>query len=166
MRSGRFGSRATIWKAWAVFVGFLCSGDVSPVFAAETPAEAKPRDGARTPVKAALELIDQRIKESWELASIKPSPGASDEEFLRRAYLDIIGRIPNIQEARGFLQAKESGKRKKLVEYLLNHPDYAKNFANQWTVLLIGRKTRDRDLDRGGADRLASQAVQWRTAVE
>jgi hypothetical protein len=101
------------------------------------------------PAKARLDLIDQRLKEAWEQASIKPSSVATDEEFLRRVYLDLIGRIPNIQEASGFLQAKESGKRQKLVEYLINHPDYAKNFANQWTVLLIGRKTRDRDLDRG-----------------
>jgi hypothetical protein len=94
-------------------------------------------------------LIDQRLKEAWDQASLKPSPTCTEEEFLRRAYLDLIGRIPNIQEATAYLTSKESGKRRKLVEYLLNHPDYAKNFANVWTVLLIGRRTRDRDLDRG-----------------
>ena len=52
----------------------------------------------------------------------------------------MLGRIPTIQEARAFLGTKEPGKRGKLVEYLLNHPDYAKNFATQWTVLLIGRR--------------------------
>jgi hypothetical protein len=95
-----------------------------------------------------LALIDHRLKEMWEQSSIKPSPICSEEEFLRRAYLDIAGRIPTIKEAAGYLQTKESGKRQKLVEYLLNQPDFAKNFANQWTVLLIGRKTRDRDVNR------------------
>jgi hypothetical protein len=110
----------------------------------EKGSEASRRGGT---VK--LALIDQRLKEMWEQASIKPSPQCSEEEFLRRAYLDIVGRIPTIKEAAGYLQTKESGKRQKLVEYLLNHPDFAKNFANQWTVHLIGRKTRQRDVIRG-----------------
>jgi hypothetical protein len=103
-----------------------------------------------TKAKAKLDFIDERLREAWEQASIKPSPLATDEEFLRRVYLDLIGRIPNTDEAMAFLQTKESGKRQKLVIRLLEHPDFAKNFANLWTVLLIGRKTRDRDVDRGG----------------
>src|SRR3954471_12461321 len=99
--------------------------------------------------KAKLDFIDERLREAWDQASIKPSALAGDDEFLRRAYLDLIGRIPNIDEATAFLQTKESGKRQKLVENLLSHPDFAKNLANQWTVLLIGRKTRDRDVNRG-----------------
>src|SRR5205807_1901326 len=43
----------------------------------------------------------------------------------------------------------ESGRRQKLVEYLLNNnPDYAKNFAIQWTVLLLGRKRQERMVDK------------------
>ena len=40
------------------------------------------------------------------------------------------GRIPTVQEARAFLQTKESDKREKLVDYLLDHADYPKNFAH------------------------------------
>src|SRR5439155_20388376 len=86
--------------------------------------------------------------EGWEKAGVKPVRQANDEEFLRRAYLDLLGRIPNVQEARAFLATRETGKREKLVEYLLNHPDYAKNFATQWTVLLIGRGNQGRMVDR------------------
>src|SRR4051794_38644038 len=63
--------------------------------------------------KAKLDLIDQHLKEAWDQASIKPSTMSTDiraeEEFVRRAYLDIIGRIPNIQEASAYLTEKEKG---------------------------------------------------------
>ncbi len=93
------------------------------------------------------DYIDAMLKESWELASVKPSKPAGDEEFLRRAYLDVLGRIPNLREATDFLKSKEPGKRAKLVEYLLVHPDHAKNFATQWKVILLGRKAQPREVD-------------------
>ncbi|WP_435010137.1 DUF1553 domain-containing protein [Tundrisphaera lichenicola] len=96
---------------------------------------------------ARLDFIDEKLRESWAEFSIKPSRVASDEEFLRRAYLDLLGRIPNISEANGFLRSKEAGKRAKLVEYLLVHPDYPKNFATIWKVILLGRKDQAREVD-------------------
>lgn len=95
------------------------------------------------------EFLDTMIQESWETAGVKPSRECTDEEYLRRAYLDVLGRIPNIEEASAFLHSKEKGKRAKLVEYLLNHEDFAKNFANQWTVILLGRKRQERMVDPG-----------------
>jgi len=93
-------------------------------------------------------FIDQMIEDAWKKAGVKPAKPASDEEFLRRAYLDLLGRIPNVQEGRAFLQTREKGKREKLVTYLLDHPDFAKNFSTQWTVLLIGRGNQGRMVDR------------------
>jgi len=93
-------------------------------------------------------FLDQMIRQAWDEAKIKPSRECTDEEFLRRAYLDVLGRIPNVEEATAFLHVREKGKRAKLVEYLLKHEDFAKNFGNVWTVVLIGRKTQDRMIDR------------------
>ena len=95
-----------------------------------------------------LAFIDQLIEESWKKAGVKPAKPAGDDEFLRRAYLDLLGRIPNVQEARAFLQTRERDKRDKLVTYLLEHPDFAKNFATQWSILLIGRGNQGRTVDR------------------
>ncbi len=87
------------------------------------------------------EYLDRMIQEGWESAEppIQPSARASDSEFVRRAYLDVLGRIPNLQETIAFLDNKDSGKREKLVETLLSHPDYPKNFGTIWRVALIGR---------------------------
>jgi hypothetical protein len=110
---------------------------------ADQPPPARERSAVRLP------FIDELIKKGCDEAGIRPSRLATDEEFLRRVYLDLVGRIPNIKEAQDFLHSKESGKRQKLVEYLLNNnPDYAKNFSIQWTVLLQGRKRQERMVDR------------------
>ena len=93
-------------------------------------------------------FVDELIKQAWDESKVKPSRFATDEEFLRRLYLDMLGRTPTVQEAQAFLGSKESGKRQKLVEYLLNQPDYAKNFGTQWTILLLGRKAQERQVDR------------------
>jgi hypothetical protein len=115
------------------------AGDPTPKSSSRKPS------GSTIPQVAA---IDKGIAEAWAAAGVKPAKPATDEEFLRRAYLDVLGRIPTVQEARSFLTTRESDKRGKLVEYLLNHPDYAKNFATQWTVLLIGRGNQGRMVDR------------------
>ena len=73
---------------------------------------------------------------------------ATDEEYLRRAYLDLLGPDPHGQEARAFLQTRETDRREKLVDYLLEHEDYPKNFGTQWTILLIGRGNQGRMVDR------------------
>ncbi|WZO97620.1 DUF1549 and DUF1553 domain-containing protein [Isosphaeraceae bacterium EP7] len=111
-------------------------------------ARAKPPASAKAKEAGPEDEIDRMIREAWDESKIKPSRVAPDSEFMRRAYLDLLGRIPNIREATAFLESKEPAKRAKLVDYLLEHPDYAQNFANQWSVLLIGRNRQERTVDR------------------
>ncbi len=94
-------------------------------------------------------FIDRFIEDGWKKAGVKPGKVASDEEFMRRVYVDMLGRIPNVQEARAFLGTKAPDKRGKLIEYLLEHPDFGNNFATQWTILLIGRGNQGMMVDRG-----------------
>lgn len=116
---------------------------------AALPARADEPEASAARHETKLPFIDELVKKALDQAKIKPSRGATDEEFLRRVYLDTLGRIPTMQETQSFLASRESGKRQKLVEYVLNHPDYAKNFGTQWTVLLLGRKAQERQVDRG-----------------
>ena len=106
------------------------------------------RAGGRIQTGKSPAFIDKLIEEGWKAAGVKPAKPASDEEFLRRVYVDLLGRIPNVQEARAYLSTRETDKRAKLIEYLLEHPDFAKNFATQWTILLIGRGNQGRMVDR------------------
>lgn len=110
------------------------------------PRADEPPATPSSPIR--LPFIDDLIKVQWDEAGLKPSPLARDPEFLRRVYLDLLGRIPTIAESQAFLGSRDAGKRQKLVEYLMNQPDFAKNFANLWSVLLIGRQNQGREVDR------------------
>lgn len=126
---------------------------LSAIFAlSPAPARSQGNDAkgaartTQTPTR--LAFIDEMIRQSWAEAKVQPSKMATDEEFLRRVYLDIVGRIPTVGEVSAFFESKERDRRQKLVEYLLNHPDYPKNFGNVWNVLLLGRKRQERQVDR------------------
>ncbi len=91
--------------------------------------------------------IDEMIQKAWDEAGLTPSPIAPDAEYLRRVYLDLVGRIPTLQEASAFWDSPEKEKRARLVEQLLSHPDYAKHFGKTFEILLIGRRNRARQVD-------------------
>lgn len=77
-------------------------------------------------------FIDKHVGAKLQTLHIPPSDRASDEEYVRRAYLDIIGLIPTAAEARRFLEDKSPGKRAKLVDDLLQRPEYADYWATYW----------------------------------
>ncbi|MSR52531.1 MAG: DUF1549 domain-containing protein [Gemmataceae bacterium] len=87
-------------------------------------------------VDALAKLIDQGIDARLNAASIKPSPEASDAEFLRRVYLDITGIIPTPEKAIAFLDDKSPNKRAKLVDELLQDANFGKHQADVWTNLM------------------------------
>jgi hypothetical protein len=80
--------------------------------------------------------IDDHVANSWERLRLLPSTMASDEKFLRRVYIDIIGQVPTSDEARAFLDSTAAHKREKLVDALLARPEYAEHWANKWADLL------------------------------
>jgi len=67
---------------------------------------------------------------------IAPSPPADDAKFLRRVHLDIIGRLPTPDEVRAFLADGDSDKRLRVVNELLQRPEYADHWAAKWADLL------------------------------
>ncbi len=90
--------------------------------------------------------IDQFILAKWQqagLAEAKQRPGlTSDAEFLRRAYLDVIGVIPTIDEAKRFLNDPAPDKRVKLIDALLaRNADYAANWTPFWEEALASSDT-------------------------
>ncbi len=88
-----------------------------------------------------VQFVDQEIRQGWEDNEVEPSPIASDAEWIRRAYLDIVGHIPPAKKVEAFLEDKSPDKRAKLIDELLADPDYVRNFTGVWTNILIGRNT-------------------------
>jgi hypothetical protein len=139
---GLWGARFVV-TAIAILLVAMSAGRNSAAADRPKPATDKKKSAGRGA------FIDRLLESSWKKAGVNPAKPATDEEYLRRAYLDLLGRIPSVQEARAFLQTKETDKREKLVDFLLEHADYPKNFATQWTILLIGRGNQGRMVDRG-----------------
>jgi hypothetical protein len=81
--------------------------------------------------------IDAALAAGWQSEQVAPAPLADDAEFLRRASLDIIGKIPAVSEVRAFLLDRSPDKRRRLVERLLARGGYANHFANIWRELLL-----------------------------
>ena len=88
---------------------------------------------ARLPVKTE---IDRLVYERLKKLGIEPSGPCSDEEFLRRASLDAIGMLPPPEKARAFLASTAPDKRDKLIDDLLQHPNYANHWAIKWGDLI------------------------------
>ena len=80
--------------------------------------------------------IDQILAKEWQKNNLKPNEQASDEVFLRRIYVDVVGRIPTIDEARAFLSSTDKDKRAKLIDQLLASDGYVANYFNYFADIL------------------------------
>jgi hypothetical protein len=100
-----------------------------------------------------IKEVNQLIRRSWDDNLIKPSEVADDAEWLRRVYLDVVGHIPPMETAKEFIASKDPAKRSKIVDQLLDDPDYVRNWTTIWTNNSIGRGFRNRG-DRDEVSRL------------
>jgi hypothetical protein len=82
-------------------------------------------------------FIDGFVLKKLESLRIPPSPSCTDEEFLRRASLDAAGILPTPQERAKFLADKSAGKRAKLIDALLERPEFVDYWAYKWSDLLL-----------------------------
>ena len=85
--------------------------------------------------------IDREIEVVWQAAAVTPAAPASDAEFLRRVYLDLVGAIPPVSVVRDFLEDNSSDKRSELVDRLLNSPRHTTHFRGcSWRGWLPRRR--------------------------
>ena len=106
------------------------------VAAAKPKTESKPAEPKPRPKVGKPEQIDAILAKAWKEAGLKPNAPASDEVFLRRVYLDVIGRIPSVEEASRFLNSDHPKKRAQLIDDLLASEGYVNNFYNFWADIL------------------------------
>src|SRR5262249_13462126 len=86
--------------------------------------------------------VDKLVFNKLKMLSIVPSDVCTDQEFVRRAYLDVCGILPMSEETKSFLNSTEPDKRAKLIDRLLERPEYADFWTLKWSdVLRSNRKT-------------------------
>jgi hypothetical protein len=83
--------------------------------------------------------INKLSEEKWKENDIVPSRYADDYEFIRRASLDIIGRIAKPEEIQAFLKDPKETRRSLLINRLLDSDEYPRHWANLWTNWLLSR---------------------------
>lgn len=83
-----------------------------------------------------VNFIDDLTWAKLKTLGLTPSESVDDARFLRRAHLDLIGRIPTPDEVREFLADKNPNKRAALIDRLLDRPEYADHWAGKWADLL------------------------------
>lgn len=85
--------------------------------------------------------LHQRVDTLIEASAVGPmAPTASDADFVRRIYLDLVGVIPTAAETRSFLADTAADKRIRLIDQLLDSPQYARNMALTFDVMLMERR--------------------------
>jgi hypothetical protein len=93
----------------------------------------------------ARNFIDELVFKQLKELGLPPSAVCDDSTFIRRATVDIAGRLPTKEEAQQFLEDKDPKKHEKLIDRLLASGDYADYFANKWSAVLRNRRPSDKD---------------------
>ena len=110
--------------AWLLFCQSGVRGD-------EAQSDNTVRDaGLKQSPEELARWIDAEFNAAWKRQGIEPAPLSTDSEFVRRAFLDLIGRIPSVAEVREFLDDTDPEKRRRLIDELLQRGAFANHLAN------------------------------------
>ena len=102
----------------------------------------EPREGFVWPNPAPANLIDAHVYTKLKQMTLLPSDRCTESEFVRRAYLDVCGRLPSVGETMAYLADANARKRDALIDELLGKPEFADFWSLKWAdVLRSSRKT-------------------------
>ncbi len=116
----------------------------APVSLAFVPAQPQFRPKNRPPEN---NFIDKQVFAKLRALRLNAAPLCADEVFCRRAFLDLLGLLPTANEARSFVADRRADKRARLIDALLERPEFAEFWALKWLDLL---KADERTLDAKG----------------
>lgn len=98
---------------------------------------------------AASNVIDRHVFDKLNSLRMNPSELCDDYVFVRRAYLDAIGRAPSGEEARSFVIDRSLDKRTQLIDWLVATPEFSDFWALKWADVL---RTEEKVLDVEGVE--------------
>jgi hypothetical protein len=157
LRSGARRAILALGLASAAFVGPpllpaepLPAPKAKPSAAASPSPNTAPPGSASSPVEASaarslpaqVAFVNDQLRRHWAERKVSPSPPATDGQWCRRIYLDVLGRIPRHDELQQFLADPPPKRKQQLVDRLLGDAyveEYARNWTTLWTNILIGR---------------------------
>jgi hypothetical protein len=91
--------------------------------------------------------VDKHIFAKLKTLRMLPSEPCTDSVFIRRVYLDLLGMTPSADEVRAFLADTRSDKRARLIDALLDRPEFADFWAVKWSDVL---RNEEKTLDKKG----------------
>ncbi len=80
--------------------------------------------------------LDATAVTEWKRLGVEPAPLTNDATFLRRVFLDLIGTLPTVDEARQFQADTSATKRSRIIDQLLERPEYVDYWSLKWGDLL------------------------------
>lgn len=97
-----------------------------------------PRTGPKVnlPARPVFNFIDRLVDQHLARLNVHPSGVADDATYLRRIFLDLIGTLPTGNETEAFLKDQAPDKRAKLVQRLMDRPEFADFWALKWSDIL------------------------------
>ncbi len=93
--------------------------------------------------------IDQFVFAKLQRLRVNPAQRINDHGFVRRAFLDTLGRPPNAEEAMRLVDSSHPDKRNQLIDSLLSRPEFADHWALKWSDLL---RNEEKLLDKRGVE--------------
>jgi len=84
----------------------------------------------------AVNLVDEAVFAKLKTLGIPPSPACDDFTFVRRATLDICGRLPTVEETMAFANSSSQNRVAELIDRLLSSEEYADFFSRKWVLIL------------------------------
>jgi hypothetical protein len=129
----RFGEQMATFHAAIPFVD-----DQEAMTAVQTQLDHLESD-LKSQSERAMSSIDRLMLHQWRRLGIVPSARADDATFLRRVTIDICGTLPTSEEVAEYLADTRPDKRARLIDRLLDRPEYASYFALKWADILQNR---------------------------
>jgi len=104
-----------------------------------------------------VNYIDELVQSKLKKIRLNPSPLCSDEEFLRRVSIDLVGLLPSLEEFNAFTADTSPDKRAKKIDELLNRKEFTEMWVSKWSEWLMMRS--------GGQNQIADKSIvqyyQW-----
>ena len=105
-------------------------------FTEGTAIIVRPGTEYRFPELTPVNEIDRLVFARWKNLHLLPSEVCSDEVFLRRAAIDLTGRLPQPEELRAFVADTSPDKRARMIDRLMESPDFTELWVMRWAELL------------------------------